>query len=78
MRPHIRGGDGGRTDGGEVRPRIFSAARAANKADVVVPAMRTNVPDNLAVNRARDAVLQLEVHLGNRVLGKHRGVRNIT
>lgn len=40
--------------------------------------MRTNVPDNLAVDRARDAVLQLEVHLGNRVLGEHRGLRDIT
>lgn len=62
----------------EVRPRIFSAAHVAKKAYVVVPAMRTNVPDNLAVNRARDAVLQLEVHLGNRVLREHRGVRDIT
>ena len=62
----------------EVRPRFFSAAHVAEMADVVVPAKRTNVPDNLAVNGARDAVLQLEVHLGNRVLGKHRSVRDIT
>ena len=47
-------------------------------ADVVVAAVRTNVPDNLAMDGARDAVLQLEVHLGNRVLGEHRGVRDIT
>jgi hypothetical protein len=38
----------------------------------------TNVPDNLAVDSARDAVLQLEVHLGNRVLREHRSVRDIT
>jgi hypothetical protein len=62
----------------EVRPRIFSAARVAEMADAVVPATRTNVPDNLAVDSARDAVLQLEVHLGNRVFGDHRGVRDIT
>lgn len=47
-------------------------------ADVVVAAMRTNVPDNLAMNGARDAVLQLEVHLGNGVLGEDGGVRDIT
>ena len=47
-------------------------------ADVVVPAKWTNAPDNLAVDSARYTVLQLEVHLGNRVLGKHRGVRDIT
>lgn len=62
----------------EVRPRFFSAAHVAKKATVVVPATRTNVPDNLAVDGARDTVLQLEVHLGNRVLGEHRSVRDIT
>lgn len=62
----------------EVRPRFFSAARVADMANAVVPAKWTNVPDNLAVNSARDAVLQLEVHLGNRVLREHRSVRNIT
>jgi len=41
-------------------------------------ARRTNVPDNLAVDGARDAVLQLEVHLGNRVLGEHGSIRDIT
>jgi hypothetical protein len=62
----------------EVRPRFFSATRVAQEADAVVPASRTNVPDNLAVDGTRDAVLQLEVHLGNRVLGEHRSVRDIT
>lgn len=62
----------------KVRPRIISAAHVAEMAHVVVPAIWTNVPDNLAVDRARDAVLQLEVHLGNRVFIKHRGVRDIT
>lgn len=41
-------------------------------------ARRTNVPDNLAMNGARDAVLQLEVHLGNGVLGKDGGIGDIT
>lgn len=40
--------------------------------------MEDNVPDNLAVNGARDAVLQLEVHLGNSVLGVDRSLRDIT
>ncbi|KAB8293228.1 hypothetical protein EYC80_007565 [Monilinia laxa] len=31
-----------------------------------------NIPDNLAVNGARDAVLQFEVHLGNCVLREDR------
>lgn len=64
--------------GAEVRPRFISAAHVALEANVAVPAGRTNVPDNLAVNGARDAVLQLEVHLGNRVLSEHRGIRDIT
>lgn len=33
---------------------------------------------NLAVNGARDAVLELEVHLGDGVVGEHRGVGDIT
>ena len=37
-----------------------------------------NVPNDLAVNSARDTVLQLEVHLGNSVLWEDRGVRDIT
>jgi len=34
--------------------------------------------NDLAMDGARNAVLQLEVHLGNCVLGKDRGVRNVT
>jgi hypothetical protein len=37
-----------------------------------------NVPDNLAVNGARDAVLQLQVHLGDGVLGEDGGIRDVT
>ena len=34
--------------------------------------------DNLAVNGARDAVLQLQVHLGNGVVCEDGGIGNIT
>jgi hypothetical protein len=37
-----------------------------------------DIPDDLAVDSARDAVLQLQVHLGDRVLGEDRGVRDVT
>ena len=36
------------------------------------------IPNNLAVNGARDTVLQLEVHLGNGVLGEDGGIGDIT
>lgn len=42
------------------------------------PPLETNVPDNFAVDGARDTVLQLEVHLGDGVLGKDRGVGDVT
>ncbi len=38
---------------------------------------RCHIPDNLAVNSARDTVLELEVHLWDGVLWKNRGVGNI-
>lgn len=38
----------------------------------------TNVPNNLAMDGTRHAVLQLKVHLGDSVVGKDRGVRDIT
>lgn len=67
----------------DVRPRLISSAYAAgDKArSRTLSFLReggTNVPDNLAVDGARDTVLQLEVHLGNRVLGEDGGVRDIT
>lgn len=37
-----------------------------------------DVPDNLAMDGAGDAVLELEVHLGDRVLGEDGGVRDVT
>jgi hypothetical protein len=47
----------------DVRPRFFSVFY---------------VPDYLAMDGARDAVLQLEVHLGNGVFWEYGGVGNIT
>jgi hypothetical protein len=37
-----------------------------------------NVPYDLAVNGAGDAVLELQVHLGDGVLGEDGGIRDIT
>jgi hypothetical protein len=37
-----------------------------------------SVPDDLAVNGARDAVLKLQVHLGDGVLGEDGGIGDIT
>jgi len=36
------------------------------------------VPHNLSVNGAGDAVLELEIHLGDGVLGEDGGIRDIT
>jgi hypothetical protein len=47
----------------DVRPRFFS---------------KRNIPDNLAMDGARDTVLQLEVHLGNSVFREYRSIRDIT
>ena len=37
-----------------------------------------NVPDDLAVDSAGDAVLELQVHLGDGVLGEYGGIGDIT
>ena len=37
-----------------------------------------DIPDDLAVDGARDAVLELEVHLGDGVLLEDGGVRDVT
>lgn len=37
-----------------------------------------DVPDDLAMDSARDAVLQLEVHLGNGVFWEYGSVRDIS
>jgi hypothetical protein len=39
---------------------------------------RPDVPHDLSVDGARDAVLELQVHLGDSVLGEDRGIRDIT
>lgn len=38
----------------------------------------SDVPDNLAVDGAGDAVLELQVHLGDGVVGEDGSIRNIT
>jgi hypothetical protein len=50
----------------------------ARRGSTVAAANTRADTDNLAVNGARDAVLQLQVHLGDSVLGEDRGVRDIT
>lgn len=40
--------------------------------------MKDCVPNDLAVDSAGDAVLQLEVHLGDGVLGEDGGLGDIT
>lgn len=47
----------------EVQPRFISVR---------------DIPDNLAMDSARNAVLQLEVHLGNGVFWEYRGIGDIT
>jgi len=37
-----------------------------------------DIPDNLSVDGAGNAVLELQVHLGNGVLGEDGGIRDIT
>ena len=50
----------------------------ASRDDQGTAVSRTNVPDDLAVDSTRDTVLQLEVHLGNRVLLEDGGIRDVT
>jgi hypothetical protein len=49
--------------------RVARVARASCGEDI---------PDDLAVDGAGDAVLELEVHLGDRVLSEDGGVRDVT
>ena len=37
-----------------------------------------SIPHNLSVDGARDAVLELQVHLGHGVIGEDGGIRDIT
>jgi hypothetical protein len=37
-----------------------------------------DIPDNLAVDSARNAVHELQVHLGDSVLGEDGGIRDVT
>jgi hypothetical protein len=50
----------------------------ARRGSTVAAANARADTDNLAVNGARDAVLQLQVHLGDGVLRKDGGIRDVT
>jgi hypothetical protein len=50
----------------------------AGQRDAIALGGSKNIPDDLAVDGARDAVLELEVHLGHRVLSEDGGVRDVT
>lgn len=47
------------------------------KHQILRPSVR-DVPHNLSVDSARNAVLELQVHLGDSVLGEDGGIRDIT
>ena len=68
------------TRGGGARLRRPSRERTlhnVNFPSYVVEA-DSNIPDDLAVNSARDAVLELQVHLGDSVLGEDGGIGDVT
>lgn len=48
------------------------------RSAVVTLPGKDNVPDDLAVDSTRDAVLQLQVHLGDSVLGEDGSIGDIT
>jgi len=72
-----------RTRGGGARLRRPSRERTLRKLLVsgsvyLLICSEEGVPDDLAVDGAGDAVLELEVHLGHGVLGEDGGVGDIT
>jgi hypothetical protein len=56
-----------------VSPSVLKQERMFNQGSSEV----RNVPNDLAVDGARDTVLQLQVHLGNGVFMEYRCVRDI-
>lgn len=48
------------------------------RGGTVAAALSRSDTHNLAVDGARDAVLQLQVHLGDSVVGEHGGIGDIT
>lgn len=77
----MRGGQEGRGEEGSVRGSTKARLRRIRSPEKRARSRTpdgNDVPDDLAVNGTRDAVLQLEVHLGNRVFGEDGGIRDIT
>lgn len=70
------------TRGGGARLRRPSRERTLHIELVFWPLekllRRGDIPNNLSVNGAGNAVLELQVHLGNGVLGEDRGIGDIT
>lgn len=72
MKPHLSLRDG--------RDDLLAVLVVANTwgRSTVAAALTRSHADDLAVNSTRDAVLQLQVHLGYGVLGEDGGIRDIT
>jgi hypothetical protein len=69
------------TRGGGARLRRPTTERTLmyiRTASGIVVVQRLNVPHDLSVDGARDAVLELQVHLRDGVLGENRGIGDIT
>ena len=52
--------------------------RCRNRLESVIISYQLSVPNNLAMNSAGDAVLKLQIHLGDCVFGIDRGIGDIT
>ena len=68
-----------RTLGGGARFRRPSRDRTLSKPcqPTLLAEEKEAVPDDLAVNGTGNAVLELEIHLWNRIFGENGGIRDI-
>jgi len=57
---------------------LLLSGHCRNRSESVIISYRLSVPNNLAMNSAGDAVLKLQIHLGDRVFGIDRGIGDIT
>jgi hypothetical protein len=74
---HLKPPAAKRRHGSRRRPAWGGGDGHGASAQLSSPAGDKNVPHDLAVDGARDAVLQLQVHLGHRVLLEDGGIRNV-